>query len=79
MPLVGVEEGEDLREGVVRDADVRVVALQVVHVEQAAVEIRHLAEQGRQLRGAGGRGLTQALVEQPQQEQPVEAVEVAVA
>ena len=44
MPLIGVEEGEDVLEGFVGDADVRVVPLQVMHVERAAVEIRNVAE-----------------------------------
>ena len=77
VPLVRVEEREDPLEGFVGDADFRIVALQVVRVEQAAVEVGDPAEQRRQFRGALGLGPAQALVEQPQQEQPVEAVEPA--
>ena len=53
MPLVGIEEGEDLRERFIGNVDLRIVPLQIVHVEQAAVEIRDLAEQLRQFRGRG--------------------------
>ena len=79
MPLVGVEEVEDLLERPVGDVDVRVVALQVVNVEQAAVEVGDATEQLRQRRIAVGLWLSQPFVEQPAQEQAVEAVELAAA
>ena len=59
--------------------DAWVGALQVVYLEQSAVEIGDVAQQLRQLGGAVGLGLAEAFVKQPEQEQPVEAVEVAVA
>ena len=48
-----------------------------MHVEQAAVEIRHLAKQLRQFRGAVGLRLAQPLMEQLQEEQAVETDESA--
>ena len=77
VPLVGVEEVEDLLEGVVRDVDVRVAALQFVDVEEAAVEVGDLTDQGDQVRVAFGLGLAQPLVEQFQKEAVVEAGEFA--
>ena len=79
MPLVGIEEVEDLLERLVRDVDVGVVAFQVVNVEQAAVQVRDAPEQLEQSRVAGRFGLTETFVEQSAQEQAVEAVELAAA
>ena len=77
VPVKLVEECEYLLERLVGDADVGIVALQVMDVEQAAVQVGDTPEQFRQVGGAVDRGLPQALVEEPQQEQPVEAVEPA--
>ena len=66
MPLIGVEEIENALKGFIRNLYLRVVTLQVVHVEQAAVEIRNLAEQLHQFRDAVGLGLAQPFVKQPQ-------------
>ena len=71
------KQAEDVLERFVRDLDVGVVAFQIVHVEQAAIEIRDLTKQIRQLRGAVGLRLAQALVKQTQQEQPIETQEIA--
>ena len=79
MPVVRVEKRENLFKRLVGNVNLRVVLLQIMHLEQATVEIRDFAEQGRQLGRAVGFGLTQALVKQPQQEQPVETEKVALA
>jgi hypothetical protein len=53
MPLVSVEIIEDALEGLVGNLDVLAVALglfEFVHVEQAAVEIRDVAEQFIEIR-----------------------------
>ena len=63
VPLVGVEEVEDLLESVVGDVDAGIVALQLVHVEETAVEVGDFAEQYSQLRFSVGLGLAQPLVE----------------
>ena len=77
MPLVGVEEGEDLLECFVGDVDLRVIALQVMHVKKAAVEVGDAAEQRGQFRGAVGFRQPQPLVEQFDKEDAVEAGEPA--
>ena len=46
MPLVGVEEGKDLFEGLVGNVDVGMVALEVMDVEEAAVEVGDAAKEG---------------------------------
>ena len=51
------------------------VALQIVYVEEAAVEEGNLAEECRQIGRALGLGLAEALVEQPQEEEAVELLE----
>ena len=79
MPAITVEEVEDPLEGGVGDADVRVVALQVVHVEKAAVEEGHFPEEGFKIGSALRFGLPEALVEQPQQEEAVELLEAPAA
>ena len=65
MPLVGVEEGEYPLKCFVGNGDVRVVVLQIVDVEKAAVEVGDLAELCHQFRITFGLGHTQPLVEQP--------------
>ena len=67
---------EDLGKGGVRDVDVRVVLLQLVGVEDAAVEVGDLAEQGVKFGGPVGFRLAQPLVEQAQEELAVELLEV---
>ena len=79
MPVVRVEKRENLFKRLVGNVNLRVVLLQIMHLEQTAVEIRDFAEQGRQLGRAVSFGLPQALVKQPQQEQPVETEKVALA
>ena len=75
MPLVGVEEGEDLFECFVGNGNVRVVVLEIVDVEKAAVEVGDLTEFCHQFRVTFGLGHTQPLVKQPQQKETVKAVE----
>ena len=75
MPLVGVEELEDVAERRVGDMDARVVPLKVVHLEQAAVQVGHPPQQVGQFRRPVLCGLAQPFVEQAQQEQPVEGLE----
>ena len=64
VPLVGVEEIEDLLERFVWNVDVLIVAFQVVNVEQATVQVRDAAEQIDQRRVAGRFRLTKPFVEQ---------------
>ena len=66
-------------ECLVRNVDAGVLLLQRVHLEQAAVEVRHLAEQFFQVGSALGWLLRKALVEQPQQEVAVEGEEFPLA
>ena len=49
MPVVLIEERKEPLEGFVGDVDVGMLALQFMHVEQAAVEIRHLTQQRDQI------------------------------
>ena len=79
VPAVAVEEVEDALEGRVGDADVGVVSLQVVDVEQAAVEEGDPTDERGQIWGSLRLGLSEALVEQPQQEDAVELLEAPVA
>ena len=78
MPAIFVEEVEDPLEGGVGDADVGVVPLQVVYVEEATVEEGNPAEERGQIRRALGFGFSQAFVEQPQEEEAVEPLEASV-
>ena len=49
MPAVIVEEVEHFLERFVGDADIRVVVLKVVDIEQAAVEEGYLAQQSNEV------------------------------
>ena len=79
MPAIAVEEVEDPLEGLVGDGDVRVVPLQVVNVEQAAVKERDSAQQRGQVRGPVRLPPAEPLVEKTQQEDAVELLEASVA
>ena len=79
VPAVAIEEVEDPLEGGVGDGDVGVVALQVVNVEQAAVEKGDPAEEGSQIGRALSFRLPQTFVEQPQKEEAVELLEATAA
>ena len=79
VPAVAVEEVEDPLEGLVGNADVRVVPFQVVNVEQAAIEERDLAQQGGEVGRSLSFGLPEPLVEEAQQEDAVELLEAPLA
>ena len=79
MPAVAVEEVEDTLEGGVGDFDVRVVALQVVNVEQAAVEEGYLAQKLDEVGRALRFGLSESFVKQAQKEEAVELLKAAAA
>ncbi len=74
MPLVATEEGEERLEGRVGDVDAGVVALQFLRLEEAAVEVRHVADESAQARVAGDSRRIQSLMEQPPEELAVERV-----
>ncbi len=80
MPVVVVEEVEDALEGLVGDVDVAVAALESVDLEEAAVEVGHIAEQRASLGSSCAlRVRAEAIVEQAQQEVAIEGVELVLA
>ena len=82
MPLVLVEVIEDALEGFVGNLDVLAVAFgpfEFMHVEQAAVEIRDVAEQFFQVGRAILAAFAEAFVEQAEQEVAVEGIELVLA
>ena len=74
VPVELIEEREELLKRLVGDGDLRVRALQHMHIEQAAVEIGHVAQQ--RLEFWCMHTLTQPLMEELQQEIAVEGVEL---
>ena len=76
VPLVGVEEAEDLLEGGVRDLNVGILLLQFVHIEQAAVEIGNRTKQLIEVLLAVGGWLAQPFMKEPDQEIAVERQEL---
>ena len=79
VPLVLVEEVEDALEGLVGNLDVwRMRCFELVHLEEAAVEIRDCAEQLFQLRRCASCA-AEPFVEQAQQEVAVEGIELVLA
>ena len=82
MPLVLIEIIEDALERFVGNLDVLAVAFglfKFMHVEQAAVEIRDVAEQFFQVGRAIFAAFAEAFVEQPEQEVTVKRVELVLA
>ena len=82
MPLVLIEVIEDALEGFVGNLDVLAVAFglfEFMHVEQAAVEVRDVAEELFQVGRAVFAALAEAFVEQAEQEIAVEGVELVLA
>ena len=78
-PVVLIEIIEDALEGFVRNLDVLAVAfgfLKLMHVEQAAIEIRDVAEEFFEVGRAVLAAFAEAFVEQPEQEVTVERVEL---
>jgi hypothetical protein len=54
VPVIAIEEFEQPLEGFVGDVDVRVGFFQLVDIEKAAIEVRHIADESRQI-GVTGR------------------------
>ena len=82
MPLVLIEVVEDALEGFVGNLDVLAVAFglfELMHVEQAAVEIRDVAEEFFEVGRAVFAAFAEAFVEQAEQEVAVEGVELVLA
>ena len=79
VPSVLVEELEDALERLVGDLDVLVLGLQLVYVEEAAVEVGDLADEGVEfLASLVGLG-AESLVEELEEEVPVERPELVLA
>ena len=78
VPIPFVEECEQPLEGLVRDVELGVPLLELVDVEQPTVEVRHRAQECRQVgvQHPFTRRLVEALVEEDNEEVAVEGQEL---
>src|SRR5687768_1174416 len=74
MPFVSIEEVEDYLERLVGDIDRRVSGLELMDLEQPAVEVGHSSQEAIQLGGPRLR-LTETLMEKANEEASVEGEE----